>query len=75
VTPAAVIPPDELELVVTPPAGPALSSRLPEPVASAVIEFLTTALVKAPLRVDEPLRADRHLASTLWDLSHAVPRP
>ena len=33
--------PDEYELVVTPPAARAISEQLPEPVAAAVIEFLT----------------------------------
>jgi mRNA-degrading endonuclease RelE of RelBE toxin-antitoxin system len=53
-----VIPPDEYELVVTPPASRALSDHLPEPVAAAVIEFLTTALVREPRRVGKPLRGD-----------------
>jgi mRNA-degrading endonuclease RelE of RelBE toxin-antitoxin system len=53
-----VTPADEYELVVTPPAGRALSDELPEPVAAAVIEFLTTALVREPRRVGKPLRAD-----------------
>jgi mRNA interferase RelE/StbE len=44
------------ELQVTPPAAPALSDRLPEAVAAAVIEFLTTVLVEQPHRVGKPLR-------------------
>jgi mRNA-degrading endonuclease RelE of RelBE toxin-antitoxin system len=44
------------ELQVTPPAARALSDRLPEAVAAAVIEFLTTALVEQPHRVGKPLR-------------------
>ena len=50
--------PDEYELVLTPPARRALTSRLPEAVASAVIEFLTTALVEQPRRVGKPLRGE-----------------
>lgn len=48
----------EYELVVTPPARRALTERLPEPVAAAVINFLTTALVREPRRVGKPLRGD-----------------
>lgn len=55
-------PPDEYELVVTPPAARAISDHLPEPVAAAVIEFLTTALVRELLRVVKPLR--RELSGT-----------
>ena len=47
---------DEYDLVVTPPASRALSDQLPEPVAAAVIEFLTTTLVGAQMRVGKPLR-------------------
>lgn len=46
------------ELVVTPPAVRALQSALPEPVAAAVIEFLTGALVENPQRVGKRLRGD-----------------
>ncbi|GGL99874.1 type II toxin-antitoxin system RelE family toxin [Nakamurella endophytica] len=46
----------DYELVVTPPARRALTDRLPEAVAGAVIDFLTTALVKAPYRVGKQLR-------------------
>lgn len=48
----------EYELVVTPPARRALTERLPEAVAAAVINFLTTALVREPRRVGKPLRGD-----------------
>lgn len=48
----------EYELVLTPPARRALTDRLPEAVAGAVIEFLSTALPAAPLRVGTPLRGD-----------------
>jgi mRNA interferase RelE/StbE len=44
------------ELQITPPAARALGERLPEAVAAAVIEFLTTALVEQPHRVGKPLR-------------------
>lgn len=46
------------QLIVTGPASRALTDRLPEAVASAVIEFLTTALVHQPRRVGKPLRDD-----------------
>jgi mRNA interferase RelE/StbE len=46
------------ELVLTPPARRALTDRLPEAVAAAVIDFLTTTLVTQPRRVGKPLRGD-----------------
>lgn len=46
------------ELVLTPPAQRAIAQRLPEPVATAVIEFITTALVDNPHRVGKQLRDD-----------------
>lgn len=51
------------ELIVTPPAARALSDELPEPVAAAVIEFLTTTLVHEPRRVGKPLRRE---LSGIW---------
>jgi mRNA interferase RelE/StbE len=48
----------DYELVLTPPACRALAGRLPEPVAAAVTEFLTTALIRQPYRVGKPLRDD-----------------
>lgn len=48
----------EYELVLTPPARRALAERPPEPVAAAVIDFLTTTLVHDPRRVGKPLRGD-----------------
>jgi hypothetical protein len=39
---------DDYELVLTPPARRALTEKLPEPVAAAVIEFITTSLVGQP---------------------------
>lgn len=49
---------DAFDLVLTPPARRAIAYRLPEPVAAAVIDFLTTALVENPYRVGQPLRGD-----------------
>jgi mRNA interferase RelE/StbE len=46
------------ELVVTPPARRAIEQRLPEPVAAAVVDFLTTALIANPHRLGKPLRGD-----------------
>jgi mRNA interferase RelE/StbE len=48
----------DYDLVVTPPARRALTDKLPEPVAAAVVEFLTTSLVSQPRRVGKPLRDD-----------------
>ena len=50
--------PEKHELVLTPPAQRALAEKLPEAVAAAVIDFLTTALVTNPDRVGKPLRGD-----------------
>lgn len=49
---------DEYELILTPPARRALTDVLPEAVAGAVIDFLTTALVQQPRRVGKALRGD-----------------
>jgi mRNA interferase RelE/StbE len=46
------------DLVLTPPAQRAPTAKLPEAVATAVIEFLTTALISQPARVGKPLRDD-----------------
>ena len=46
------------ELVLAPPATRALQGRLPEPVAAAVIEFITGALVDNPHRVGKRLRGE-----------------
>ena len=48
----------DYELVLTLPARRALTGKLPAPVAAAVIEFLTTALIHQPYRVGKPLRDD-----------------
>jgi len=46
------------QLVLTPPARRAITDRLPEAVAAAVIDFLTTALIVQPRTVGKPLRDD-----------------
>jgi mRNA interferase RelE/StbE len=48
----------DYELVLTPPARRALTGKLPEAVAAAVIEFLTTTLIRQPARAGKPLRDD-----------------
>ena len=48
----------DYELVLTPPARRALTDGLPEAVAAAVIDFLTTTLVAQPHRLGKPLRGD-----------------
>lgn len=48
----------DYELVLTPPARRALTDRLPENVAAAVIDFITTGLLREPLRLGTPLRDD-----------------
>jgi mRNA interferase RelE/StbE len=53
----------DYELVVTPPAERAIAEQLPEPVAAAVVEFLTTSLIREPHRVGKQLR--RELAG-IW---------
>ncbi len=49
---------EDYELVLTPPARRASTDRLPEAVAAAVIDFITTTLVHQPRRVGKPLRGD-----------------
>ena len=46
------------ELVLTAPARRALTDRLPEAVAGAVIEFLTTTLIEQSRRVGKPLPSE-----------------
>jgi mRNA interferase RelE/StbE len=46
------------ELIIAPPAARAISDQLPEPVAAAAIEFLTTALIREPRRIGKPLRRE-----------------
>lgn len=46
------------DLVLTPPAVRAIRSGLPEPVAAAVLEFVTGALLQNPHRVGKQLRGD-----------------
>ena len=50
--------PKDYELVLTPPAQRAIAEQLPESVAAAVIDFLTTALIENPQRVGKPLLDD-----------------
>jgi len=47
---------EDYELVLTPPARRALTDELPEAVAAAVIDLLTTAIVQEPRRIGKPLR-------------------
>lgn len=49
---------EDYELLVTPPAARALAEGLPEAVATAVIELLTTALVREPHRMGKPLQRE-----------------
>ena len=49
---------DPYELTLTPPAVRAIQTKLPEQVATAVVEFLTGPLVDNPHRVGKPLRGD-----------------
>lgn len=46
------------EIVLTPPARRAVADQLPEAVATAVIDFITSALLGNPHRVGEALRDD-----------------
>lgn len=46
---------DEYELGVAATAARALATRLPEPVAAAVVEFLTSPPVREPRRAGKPL--------------------
>jgi mRNA-degrading endonuclease RelE of RelBE toxin-antitoxin system len=48
----------DYEIVLTLPACRALTEKLPEAVAAAVIEFVTTALIRQPTHVGKPLRDD-----------------
>lgn len=50
--------PEPYQLVLTPPAQRAIAEKLPEAVAAAVIDFLTTALTANPQRVGKRLRDD-----------------
>ena len=46
------------EIVVTPPVRRAIADEMPEAVATAVIDFITTALLDNPHRIGKPLRDD-----------------
>ena len=48
--------PAPYDIVLTPPARRAIETKLPEAVAAAVIDFLTSALIANPQRVGKPLR-------------------
>jgi mRNA-degrading endonuclease RelE of RelBE toxin-antitoxin system len=58
-----VNPSADYELVLTPPAVRAVQTGLPEPVAAAVIEFMTGPLVAHPRRVGKMLRRE---LSGIW---------
>ena len=47
-----------IEIVLTHPARRAIAEELPEAVAAAVIDFITTVLLENPHRVGKPLRND-----------------
>lgn len=51
-------PAEGYELVLRPPAGRAVQTGLPEPVAAAVIEFMTGPLIANPRRVGTMLRRE-----------------
>lgn len=53
-----MIPPQGYELVLAPPAVRAVQTGLPDPVAAAVIEFMTGPLVANPRRVGKMLRRE-----------------
>jgi len=53
-----VTPPEDYELVLTPPAVRAVQVGLPEAVAAAVLEFMTGPLVANPRRVGKMLRRE-----------------
>ena len=46
------------EIVLTPPARRAIAEELPESVAAAAIDFITTVLLENPHGVGKPLRND-----------------
>jgi mRNA-degrading endonuclease RelE of RelBE toxin-antitoxin system len=47
---------DGYELIVARPAARAIAETLPEPVAAAVIDFITGSLIENPRRVGRELR-------------------
>ncbi len=49
---------EEYELVLGAAARRAITTRSPEAVATAVVNFLTSALVQEPRRVGKPLRGE-----------------
>lgn len=50
--------PEDYGLVLAPPARRAIASDLPEPVAHAVIAFITGPLLARPRRIGKQLRGD-----------------
>ncbi|CAN5758637.1 type II toxin-antitoxin system RelE/ParE family toxin [soil metagenome] len=46
------------EIVVTAPAARAIQENLPEPVAFAVVDFITGPLLENPRRLGAPLRGE-----------------
>lgn len=56
-------PPGRYELVLTPPAQRAISDKLPEAVATAVINVLATGLLDNPYRVGRQLGGE---LSGIW---------
>jgi mRNA interferase RelE/StbE len=47
---------EQYELVVAGPAARAIAEELPEPIANAVIDFITGPLIEQPQRVGRALR-------------------
>lgn len=68
---------DRCELVVAGPASRALTEEFPEPVAVAVIDFITGALLDEPRRVGRELRREvRRAVDAIVRLrQHAQARP
>lgn len=62
---------EDHELVLTPPARRALTGELPEGVAAAVTDLLTTAIVREPRRVGKPLRGQ---LAGVWSARRATYR-
>lgn len=69
--PGQVSPEGEYELILTPPARRALTERLPEAVAAAVVDFLTGALLQQLRRLGKPRRGD--LAGKIWAAPRYLP--
>lgn len=50
--------PEPYDLVLSPAARRAINSKLPEAVATAVVEFLTVTIIHRPRRVGKRLQGD-----------------